>query len=321
MAGRSRNVAGDARGHVVKVYDDDRDLMAEVSDFVAAGIAAGDVVILVATPAHRHALEQLGAFDLRNAVDAGQYVALDADELLAEIVVDGVPDRSRLRAVVGRLIGAAAPRPVRVFGEMVSILWDDGDVSAAILLEDMWNELARDHAFSLLCAYPRSSFGDGAAFGSIRQVCGHHDDVVAPASYASGTPASDGPEGSPPAATSVSEVFLPVPLAIRAARAFVARTLSAWGEPGPSEDAALVVSELATNAVRHAGSPFQVSLARRGDTVRVSVHDAGDGSPASRSASPAATDGRGLALVAAVSSSWGVDPVADGKIVWADLAA
>ena len=320
MAGRSWHAIDEARGHIVKIYDDDQDLMAEVSDFVADGIAEGDVVLVVATAAHRRALEQLRSVDLDAAIAAGRFVALDAGALLAELVVDGVPDRGRFRAVVGGLIDGAAPRRVRVFGEMVSILWDEGNVNGAILVEEMWNELARDRAFSLLCAYARSSFADGAALDSIRQVCDHHGDVIAPASYTTGVPTRDGPEGTPTSA-SASEVFLPVPLAIRAARAFVVRTLSAWGEPGPSEDAALVVSELATNAVRHAGSPFRVSVSRRDSLVRVSVHDVGDGTPVPRRASPAATNGHGLGLVAAVSSSWGVDPVADGKIVWADLAA
>jgi anti-sigma regulatory factor (Ser/Thr protein kinase) len=118
-----------------------------------------------------------------------------------------------------------------------------------------------------------------------------------------------------------SEQFLPVPPAVGAARRFVDRTLAAWDVVGGRDDAMLVVSELATNAVRHAGSPFRVSVMRRAGQVRISVRDIGRGGPTVRSATAASTSGRGLALVAAVSSSWGVEPEADGKVVWADVAA
>ena len=122
-------------------------------------------------------------------------------------------------------------------------------------------------------------------------------------------------------AASESEQFLPVPPAVGAARRFVDRTLVAWGVAGEHADAMLVVSELATNVVRHAGSPFLVSVARRGGQVRISVRDIGRGGPTVRCATAESTSGRGLALVAAVSSSWGVEPEADGKSVWADIAA
>jgi anti-sigma regulatory factor (Ser/Thr protein kinase) len=111
-----------------------------------------------------------------------------------------------------------------------------------------------------------------------------------------------------------------VPLAIRAARRFVDHTLTGWGELDGREDAAIVVSELATNAVRHADSPFRVTVSRSGGTVRISVRDAGSGIPEVRRPAMETTNGRGLALVAAVSSSWGVAPAADGKVVWADVA-
>jgi anti-sigma regulatory factor (Ser/Thr protein kinase) len=317
MAGNPRAGVSDRRGHVVKIYDDDRDLIDDVSEFIADGITAGDHVIVVATPARRHALEQLPGVDVTAARATGQYVALDAGEMLRALVVDGEPDRNRFRAVMSELIEGAAPRPVRIFGEMVSLLWDGGNVDAALRLEGLWNDLAGDHELTLLCAYARSSFGDPAALGAIRRVCDHHGAIVTPRSYESNAPST-----CPPAEpASASEQFLPVPLAIRAARRFVDRTLTGWGEPDVREDAAIVVSELATNAVRHAVSPFRVTVSRRGGTVRISVRDAGSGLPEIRRPAAETTNGRGLALVAALCSSWGVDRASDGKVVWADVAA
>ncbi len=51
-------------------------------------------------------------------------------------------------------------RPIRVFGEMVTRLWQAGHPEAAIELEGLWNELAHRYTFSLLCAYPLSVFAE-----------------------------------------------------------------------------------------------------------------------------------------------------------------
>jgi anti-sigma regulatory factor (Ser/Thr protein kinase) len=92
------------------------------------------------------------------------------------------------------------------------------------------------------------------------------------------------------------------------------------------EDLALLVSELVTNAVRHAGlssrDPIDVKLVNGGRTVRLAVHDGGHGfafSPA-RDEGPPVAGGRGLAIVDALSASWGVDREGDGCTVWCELA-
>jgi anti-sigma regulatory factor (Ser/Thr protein kinase) len=87
------------------------------------------------------------------------------------------------------------------------------------------------------------------------------------------------------------------------------------------DDAALAVSELASNAVRHAASGFSLTLRVRASTLRVAVTDhqpLPDGVPA-WSVSPDQL--HGLGLIEAISTSWGVAPTADGKVVWARLAS
>lgn len=304
--------------HVVKVYDDDQDLACGVSGFVAAGIAADDLMLVVATPEHRAAFARAAraaAVDLPAASAAGQYLALDAREMLATFMVDGVPDPAQFGEVIGGLLRRAAPRRVRIFGEMVAVLWDEGNVSGAITLESLWNDLSTNLSFSLYCAYAMSSFASASDLSAIREVCDHHADVVAPESYTADPPVpSELKRG-----LSVSELFVPVPLAVRAVRRFVEHTLLAWGEDELLDDAAVVASELATNAVLHARSPFQVSLARGAATVALSVRDADRGSAEPRSAAPDTMGGRGLMMVAALCPSWGTKRVADGKVVWAEL--
>lgn len=109
------------------------------------------------------------------------------------------------------------------------------------------------------------------------------------------------------------------------ARLFTRSVLT--GRP-EADSAALVVSELATNALRHTasggpGGTFRLSIGTRPDGVTVAVHDLGsDGTPAIRQASgdEAAISGRGLVLVAVLAKEWGAARTQLGWRVWADLS-
>jgi two-component sensor histidine kinase len=85
-------------------------------------------------------------------------------------------------------------------------------------------------------------------------------------------------------------------------------------------DVVLVVNELVTNAVVHATGPIMLSLDRREDAVRIVVSDNSAAMPTVRRGDPDALGGRGLALVAAMSTDWGVQQRDCGKTVWADVA-
>jgi anti-sigma regulatory factor (Ser/Thr protein kinase) len=99
-----------------------------------------------------------------------------------------------------------------------------------------------------------------------------------------------------------------------AARRFVVDALTRWGVDGPSlDDARLVLSELTSNAVVHACSPFSVTIRPEGSLVRISVQDTSPVRPALRDNGVMGTSGRGLRLVAALSDDWGVDVTADGR--------
>ncbi len=105
-----------------------------------------------------------------------------------------------------------------------------------------------------------------------------------------------------------------------AARHFAIGTLRRWAADHLADDAALVVTELAANAVVHAHSDFTVALSAQGDTLRISVRDASPlPSPeVAGSLSPAPL--HGLGAVDALASRWGVEPLGNaGKIVWVDL--
>lgn len=110
------------------------------------------------------------------------------------------------------------------------------------------------------------------------------------------------------------------PAAVPDARRWAADVASAWGVIGSTLDiVAFDVTELASNAVRHARSPFRICLTLDGDSFRIEVIDASDEPPRVLRAAPEATAGRGLALVRALSHRAGVDQVPSGKRVWAEV--
>lgn len=103
------------------------------------------------------------------------------------------------------------------------------------------------------------------------------------------------------------------------ARRFVRQTLSDWGMESVEPEASQLVTELATNCVIHAGTPFQVRLSVDGQVLRLSVSDGSSRAPITKAHSREATTGRGLDLVAAFSDSWGITTRPDGKTVWCTL--
>ena len=236
---------------------------------------------------------------------------LDAAETLARFMPDGRIDPDAFHYVVGGLVREAsqsgrakrsrsATGRIRAYGEMVDLLWDAGDVLGAIELEKLWNELAREYDFSLWCAYHGHSLAVHDHADELDDVCHLHTRVIeeATARFAAGADA---------------------PLA---ARRFVSSVLTRrpYEDRVHLADARLVVSELASNAVLHAGTPFAVSLRYTGSAVRISVRDGSRTHPVLRNGGPASLSGRGLHLVAAMAETWGVDAGPDGKTVWAELA-
>lgn len=291
--------------HVVQFYDDDGNLARAVGDYLVRGVADGDQAVVIATGAHRRQFEAVMAasgVDPERSERDRLVLWLDARATLERFVNEGEVDAGAFRDVVGSLMRqlSAGGRAVRAYGEMVGLLWDDGDVLAAIELEKLWNRLARELHFSLWCAYHTRSVAGEEHADALHEVCRQHTAVVEDAS-ARFRAGRDAPF---------------------AARQFVASLLACRPFAGrvAADDVQLVVSELTTNAVIHARTPFTISVGYEHDTIRISVQDWNRIQPVVRVGAPAATSGRGLRLVSAVASDWGVDPAPDGKTVWAELA-
>jgi DNA-binding NarL/FixJ family response regulator len=108
---------------------------------------------------------------------------------------------------------------------------------------------------------------------------------------------------------------------VRLARRFVADMLHQWKLDQLLDDALLVTSELTANAITHAESACRIRLSLNQASLRIDVIDSGVGTPEPQLPSSTEEHGRGLHLVAAMTSAWGLDVVpGDGKVVWAEFA-
>lgn len=295
--------------HVVAFHESDEKLVQDVARFLGDGLATGESVVVVATPEHRRAITQelkLGEFDIDEAIVNDPVVMLDARGTLESISVDGEINRDRFNQVIGGVIRRATVggRRAAIFGEMVQLLWQDGLVGSVMELESLWNKLQKEFDFSLYCGY-HSELVELDPF-SLHSICALHTDVakiVLPGSVA------------------LSDVtaFPLDPTSPRNARRCVAEVLRSWDMECCVDEAAMIVTELSTNAIRHAASPFTVHVVRSDKRLRISVSDESSAVPVPQDVSIGSEGGRGLKLVGEMSEDWGYSPLPIGKLVWSEL--
>jgi hypothetical protein len=93
-------------------------------------------------------------------------------------MIDGRPDHQRFRQCIEAVLNTIRVRrygmAIRAFGEMVDLLWRDGNARAAIELEELWNELRSTQSFALLCAYDMSNFAGTSSADGYQAVCAQH---------------------------------------------------------------------------------------------------------------------------------------------------
>jgi len=172
-----------ATDHFVQFYRTDEYLIECLAGYVADGIWNRQTAIVIATPGHRIALEERlrskGVDVIRSSFER-QFLAFDASEMLAKFMVCGRPERAPFMKALGDLMRRVATqgRPVRAFGEMVALLWGQGNRAGAIELEQLWNELARKHAFQLFCAYPAAAVEAKGRGPALEHICGAHSCVI-----------------------------------------------------------------------------------------------------------------------------------------------
>jgi PAS domain S-box-containing protein len=178
-------------GHNVQFYEDERFLFSSVSAFVTEGLEASQPILVIATEAHRRGIEaEIRRTGSRADADGHEVVWLDARETLAAFMEGGVPNRELFEATVGnvvdRLMDKRSYIVVRAYGEMVDLLWKDGNIEGAIALEDLWNGLAGKYRFNLLCAYSMGNFFKETHAHAFGQICNAHGRVAPTEQYLHG---------------------------------------------------------------------------------------------------------------------------------------
>ena len=178
--------------HTTQFYGDDEFLLNELCGFIATALAAGDSAVVVATKPHRESLArrlESRGLSMETIAKQGRYIALDAAETLSKFMVQNWPDERRFTEAIGSLLTQAAASSttarIAAFGEMVALLWDEGNAEAALRLERLWNQIAASYSLSLHCAYPLSSFKRGDETELLGRICAEHSHVIPAESYTS----------------------------------------------------------------------------------------------------------------------------------------
>jgi hypothetical protein len=176
--------------HAVRFYENEKSLGRIVAEFLADGLTDRNPGIVVATPMQRAAILRelvLRGLDVVSLQQSGDLVLLDADDTLSSFMKNGKLDAKAFKdgmcAVIKRACRGRTNCTVRIYGQMVDVLWKEGKRDLAIRLEMLWNQLAITQLFSLLCGYAMGSFYKDVHFDDI---CGQHTHVLS----ADGTPAA-----------------------------------------------------------------------------------------------------------------------------------
>jgi len=183
-----RESAMSGHNHAVQFYESEDFLRDTVADFIGNGLVAGEPVIVIATQDHRDAFAAALAsrgLDLKEAASSGDLVMLDARETLTTFMAGSMPHPERFIDSVGGVIGKTARgrQQCRAYGEMVDVLWRDGNPEGAIRLEELWNDLAAHYTFNLLCAYPMGNFYSESHAAQFEHVCRTHSHVFPAESF------------------------------------------------------------------------------------------------------------------------------------------
>lgn len=168
--------------HIVQFFGSDEEYVRAAGRYLGEGVAAGDTCVAVATTEHHRQLDDYlfdAGWDVAALSAEYRYIPLQAEDTLQTFFADGNGiDQERFHRQFNQLLSQVSARgqPVRIFGEMVSLLAEQGHPAAAIQLEELWNELSRQHNFSLFCSYRLSPFTQNPRYRKLLH--GIHSHVV-----------------------------------------------------------------------------------------------------------------------------------------------
>ena len=170
--------------HFVQIYESEEVFMDILASFVSETLREDHhVAVVIATPAHRRELNKRlmeSGHDLAALRLQDRFLSLDAEEMLRQFTAKGLVDDELLFQFVADILARATKdgRRVRVFGEMVAIMWSKGYYGAAVRLEHLWHRLCVGNSFLLFCAYPKSGFAENGS-EAVAHICAAHSKILA----------------------------------------------------------------------------------------------------------------------------------------------
>ena len=156
--------------HSVHFYDTNKALIDRLSGIVSSGLNIGNAILIVATEDHRDELMnalEINGVDVTTHIREDRLILCGAKEMLSKFMIGKMPNSALFSRCVGKLMmkAKASARSnehgLVVFGEMVALLWDEGNQKGALALERLWNDVLNERVFHLHCAYPRALFFPG----------------------------------------------------------------------------------------------------------------------------------------------------------------
>lgn len=178
--------SGDRSGprHTAQLFDAPETRADAAAAFIVEGDARGEHVLCALTPAHwALVVERLtrARYPLAARLADGRLRLLDPRTTLGRIMRQGRPDPARFAEVIGDPLRAllASGARLRACGELVDLLAAEGEFRAVVALEQLWDGLARQHPFTVLCFYCSVHFGHPRSQDALRQICRAHEHVGA----------------------------------------------------------------------------------------------------------------------------------------------
>jgi len=172
-------------GHLVQLYTDEEFFGDAVAHFAAEGLVRNESVVLVATPPHWENISgRLNArgLDPRAFAERGQLTLFDAEETLPKFMVDGLPDVPTFKRIARSTIekaraGGRYPR-VRWWGELVNVLYVQGNPHGSTRLEELFDEVAREEKITIFCSFQMDKFDPAIYEGALQNVCRTHRHLI-----------------------------------------------------------------------------------------------------------------------------------------------
>jgi len=171
-----------ASDHFLQLYEDDEIFLDGLEAYVCAGIAKSESVIIIATTEHLSALEKrlINYYNLNKLIIQKHYMPIDVEVILDKILINSQIDAALFNTEMSNLmksINRDSNNTIRVFGEIVAVLWGQGNRKAVYELEKLWHEYCKKEKICLYCAYPKAGFIQDS-IQSVQHICDCHNNLV-----------------------------------------------------------------------------------------------------------------------------------------------